>query len=158
MTRADRAFAALGHVGYLDGGGKGARVELPGVGHVEKVHVRVFAESRVFLRPPRVALEVLAGAELHRVDEDRNDDEVAGLARLADEGKVAFVERAHGWSAADHLVLLARGRDEAPNQGDFARLFHRLRLAFRRRRKLTSFLARPRKRGRAPARDRPRRT
>ena len=48
----------------------------------------------------RVAVEVLAGAELGRVDEDRDDDGGRALAGGADQRPVALVQRAHGRAPA----------------------------------------------------------
>jgi hypothetical protein len=50
---------------------------------------------------PRVALEVLAGRELGRVDEVADDDDVALLAGRADQGEMALVECAHRRHKAD---------------------------------------------------------
>ncbi len=52
--------------------------------------------GEVRLEGAGVAVEVLAGAELERVDEDRHHHVVGVRVRLADELEVALVERAHG--------------------------------------------------------------
>src|SRR5207249_10002599 len=58
-------------------------------------------QPEIALFVARVALEVLAGAELGRVDEDGDDDMIVVRVRSTDEGEVALVQIAHGRDEAD---------------------------------------------------------
>src|SRR5258706_14803176 len=58
---------------------------------------------------PRVAREILVGAELQRVDEDADDDSVSELPRAVHEAQMAFVEIAHGGNEADGVAARALG-------------------------------------------------
>ena len=61
----------------------------------------------------RVLVEVFVGAELQRVDEDRDDHGVGELPCAVDEGEVALVQRAHGRNECDGAAgeLLAQRGD-----------------------------------------------
>jgi hypothetical protein len=58
----------------------------------------------------RVAVEVLPGAELGRVDEEAHHDDVALGARSAQQRKVAIVQVAHRWHQSDRAALAANRR------------------------------------------------
>ena len=78
-------------------------------GRVDRLHGRQeeqvaagFVEHPgVALRLPGVAVEILAGPELRRVDEDRDDHERAAPAGDLDEREVPRVERSHGRHETD---------------------------------------------------------
>ncbi len=59
----------------------------------------------------RVFVEVFAGAELQRVDENTRDDEIDSLRSLGDQCDVAAVQVAHGRHEADALAFTARASD-----------------------------------------------
>ena len=68
--------------------------------------------------------EILAGAELGRVDEQRHDDHVGLRARPADQRQVALVERAHRRDQRDALSGRARGGERGAQVGDRADRAH----------------------------------
>ena len=70
------------------------------------------AQLQVGFEVARIAVEVLAGAELQRVDEDRHDDEVrAILPRDANQREMTFMEKAHRRNEADHPAGRAGSAD-----------------------------------------------
>src|SRR5262249_18456386 len=72
----------------------------------------------------RISLEVLAGAELHRVDENRRDDHVAGRACDGHERKMSGVQRTHRRNEADaHTACPPRG-DARPERRLVAHELH----------------------------------
>ena len=58
----------------------------------------------------RVCVEVFAGAELQRVDEDADDHEVGAFAGFLYQRSMAGVEVAHGRHEADALAFAAGAR------------------------------------------------
>src|SRR5262249_24605180 len=81
-TDLDRAFTAV-------------RIDLSD-GRVEHDVDRFFLQkAAVALEVARIALQILARAELRRIDEYRDDHAVAALFRFAHETEVSFVQRAH---------------------------------------------------------------
>ncbi|MND93963.1 hypothetical protein D3C80_861660 [compost metagenome] len=59
----------------------------------------------------RVAVEVFAGAELQRVDEDAGNHEVAALGGLGHQGGMPGMQVAHGRHQADTFAFAARTGD-----------------------------------------------
>ena len=66
----------------------------------DDVHVEGRKLRQVAFDVARVAREILVGAELGGIDEDRNDDEVRPPLGFGDERKVAIVQSAHRWNEA----------------------------------------------------------
>src|SRR5258706_14862436 len=78
---------------------------------------------------PRVAREILVGAELQRVDEDADDDSVSELPRAVHEAQMTFVEVAHGGNEADGVAARALGARPGARLGkggELAQLEHAL--------------------------------
>ena len=92
-------------------------VHLPGRGREDGVHARGLEFFDVGVEGAGVGVQVLALRELQRVDEDADRDEGA-RDRLCclDQGKVAFVERAHRGHEAHRFAGLAH------RAGDLAEL------------------------------------
>ena len=74
----------------------------------DDVHAGLPALGDVLVERARIPREVLVRAELHRVHEDRDHDEVRASPRLRDESEVAFVQRAHRGDHGDDEPLAAR--------------------------------------------------
>src|SRR5690606_39706659 len=70
-------------------------------GREHEVHALLGAEREVGVEGARVAVEVLAGPELERVDEDGGDHRVRDLAGFAQVRAVALVQRPHGGDDGD---------------------------------------------------------
>jgi hypothetical protein len=95
-------------VGHLDGGGEALGIHLVGVGCPEQVDALECSQLRVAVLVARIGVEVLAGPELGRVDEEAHHDDVAVVTRLPHQGQMALVEVAHGGDQPDPLALAAR--------------------------------------------------
>ena len=78
---ADGALESLGDAEHLDGGGEPRRVDLLDRRREQQVGAGLGGERRVVLLLARVAVEVGALVELGGVDEQRDDDSIALLAR-----------------------------------------------------------------------------
>src|SRR5262249_28043781 len=76
-------------------------IDLARRGMKQHVDVFLFQQRAVAREVARVGGEVLARRELRWVDEERDDDAVAELFRRADEGEMAFVQRAHRGNERD---------------------------------------------------------
>ena len=61
----------------------------------------------VFSQGARVAVQIFAGAELHRVDEDAYHDVIGALQGLFYQGNVTGVQIAHGGHQTNALAFLA---------------------------------------------------
>jgi hypothetical protein len=85
----------------LDPGLEAVRVELLGGGCEEQVDPVLGGDRRVPRLVPWIPREVLAGAELRRVDERGGDDDVVLLPGRRDQGQMAVVEPAHGRDEPD---------------------------------------------------------
>ena len=72
-----------------------ARIQLALVGREQYRHALAFQLGRVFLQGARVAVEILALAELQAVDENAHSHAVRPLFRLAHQSQMAFVQIAH---------------------------------------------------------------
>ena len=79
----------------VDPGLEARRVDLLGRGDEEHVHARLFGELGIAILVARVALEVLALAELGRVDEQARDDGLVLAPRRLEQGEVPLVEGSH---------------------------------------------------------------
>ena len=108
VCRAALAFERLGELPdrYL-------RLELRRVHRVGRrgehhIDVAFAAAREVAFECSRVAVQVLAGTELQRVDEDGHCDEVGALLGFLDQREVPFVQRAHRWHEADRAGAGAR--------------------------------------------------
>ena len=76
--------------------GHGGRVHVLRRGCPHEVRAHRLEGVHVRLQGARVGVEVLAGRELRRVHEDRDDDVVSELLRLAHELQVSVVQGTHG--------------------------------------------------------------
>ena len=92
---------------------KPSRVDLLDRGRVDEVDAGLGGEPRVALLVARVAVEVLAVAELGRVDEEAHDDDVALLAGGAQQREMALVQEAHRRHQPDRAALGAGGRQRS---------------------------------------------
>src|SRR5439155_24784125 len=79
----------------LDPGLEAGRVDLLERRREEDVHARVLRELRVALLVARVAREVLACAELGRIDEQADDDLLVLRTGRPEQREMPFVEGAH---------------------------------------------------------------
>jgi hypothetical protein len=79
------------------------------------------AQRDIVVEGPRVAVKILIRAELRGIDEDRRHDNVVVALRLAQQGGMAFVERAHRRHEADRFSRGAEGAERV------ARFFDRRR-------------------------------
>ena len=92
-TEAANAYAG-------DGAG---RIHLFAGRHEGEVHARGGQLREVFLLCPGVGIEILAGAELRRVDEDADHRAVTHGKRCIDQRHVASVQRTHGGHQSHRL-------------------------------------------------------
>ena len=72
-----------------------------------------------------IAVEIFARAELQRVDEDRDDDEIAGVAGRAHERPVTLVQEAHRRHEPDPSALRPRAIARGAQVGDRLDVQHR---------------------------------
>jgi hypothetical protein len=98
----------VGEVGHPDHRvrGEAFRVHLVAVRREQVLHAlgeELFAISR---ERPRIGVEILAGAELQRIDENADDDHIGKLASAADEFEVARMEIAHRGHEGDGFIRL----------------------------------------------------
>src|SRR2546426_5195575 len=66
-------------------------INLPEFRSVDEIHPRLAGRAGVALQVSRVLLQIFADAELGRVHEDAQNDEVGQLSRSTDEAEMAFV-------------------------------------------------------------------
>ena len=88
VRSAGRAVEHLGDAGNVDAGSEAVGIDLGCFRGEEDVDARLFCARGVVLLIARVAAEVFVRAELGRVDEERDDDEVgsAGVLRASARG------------------------------------------------------------------------
>src|SRR5258708_15296082 len=101
----------------------GIRAERVHLGHrrvEEDVHAGGLEPATIFVEGARIARQILAGAELQRVDEDAGDDPVARPSSRRDQAEVAGMKGSHGWNEAHANPL------PAPGPGGLLELRHRL--------------------------------
>ena len=111
------AFERLGEPCDAHVGGEAGRVHLLGRGGEEHVDAEGGGLGGVGRLVAGVGGEVLAGAELGRVDEERDHDDVGVGAGAAHEGQVARVERAHGGHEPDRAAGAAVGGERLAQLG-----------------------------------------
>ena len=123
---------AVEHLGQaaadLDRGGEAVGVDLLDRRRVDEVGPGLGGQAQVALLVARVALEVLAGAELGRVDEEAHHDHVALGAGGAQQREVALVQVAHRRHQADRAARRGGpgpGQREAPGRERTARAARR---------------------------------
>ena len=80
------------------------RVDLGDIGGEDEVGAGFGSEAQIVLLVTRVATEVLAGAELGRVDEEAHHHQVAFGVGGVDQREVALVQVAHRRHQADRLA------------------------------------------------------
>ena len=90
-----------------DRGRESPRVDLLHRRHKEEIDSLGRGNARIARLVVRIRVEVLPGAELGRVDEQRHDDRVAALASRADQRQMSPVERAHRGDDADLAAAAA---------------------------------------------------
>ena len=107
MARAAPGRVAAEDLGQpldLDRGREPLGIDLLDGGRVDEVDAGLAGEGEVAGLVARVAVEVLAGPELGRVDEQAHDDDVALGAGGAQEREVAVVQVAHRRHQADRAT------------------------------------------------------
>jgi len=114
------ALERLGQVADVDASARVRRIQRRLVRHVNSVDSGFTQHREVRLDRPRVALEVLARAELQRVDEDADDDPRRVRASGRYQAHVPGVKRAHSRHQADRLA------GHVPFAGKGPHLFRRL--------------------------------
>ena len=116
MAGSRRALQDRGQRAGLDGDlRRTSRVDVVDRRREEHVDTLGLAERAVLLERARVAVEVLARAELQGVHEQRHDQGRVGTdlrARTAHQAGVALVHRAHRADEADALAAGAAGREQ----------------------------------------------
>ncbi len=95
MSGPGGAVQASGHPRHADAGGVTLRVHRRRVRGPEQLHPFRLQHRSVRAFAPRVGGEILAGAELGGIDEDRGDDVIGASFALRDQRHVAGVQRAH---------------------------------------------------------------
>ncbi len=101
----DSALQAVGHAEHLDGGREPGGVDLLDRRGEEHIDAGLGGEAGVVLLPSRIFFQVCAFGELRRVDEQRDDDQIALLAGPLDERQMAGVQRAHRRHQPDHTPV-----------------------------------------------------
>ncbi len=84
----------------------------------EQVDALGLGQGRITSEVPRVGVEILAGTELERVDEDRRHDHVVAGASCRHQRGVAGVEIAHGRHEADAVTGSPGGLQATPDLRD----------------------------------------
>ncbi len=105
MPRPELAFQRFAELADVDPGSESLRVHLLGRGREEDVDARLLGELRVARFVPRVPVEVLAGPELGRVDEQAGDDDVVLGAGGLEQREVTRVKCAHRRDQADRAFV-----------------------------------------------------
>lgn len=123
MAGAGGAVAALGDSRFLDEGGVVGEIEI--AGGKDEVGAGLATEGEVVAAGAGVAGEIFLRTELDRVYVDADDDAPAFFPRAADEGEVAFVERAHGGDEADGFTGTNPGGALAADGSEGADDFHK---------------------------------
>jgi hypothetical protein len=118
MARAEFAAQSGGDAFDVDPGRGAGRVEVGGGRREDQAGAGGFATATVVLERPRVFREILVGAELGRVDEDRDHDEGGFLLRPADEAEVSLVQATHRRHETDGLTRLTGPGDRVAQFGD----------------------------------------
>ena len=103
------ALERLGHAADRHGGREARRVDLLGCGREQVVDPELGGELGVALGVTRVRGQVGRVVELGRVDEQRDDDDVALLARAPHQRQMALVERAHRRDETEPVLPARRG-------------------------------------------------
>jgi len=95
MTGPSPAFPAIGNPGYVHRCREAVRIDVGDGRHPQQVTADILKHPRIVRLAARIASEILVGAELGRVDEDRDRDPVRPLLRLRHKRHVPGVEGAH---------------------------------------------------------------
>jgi hypothetical protein len=117
VVRARGAVEAAADVRDVDEGLGAGRVHLVGGGGEEEIDAFVAQKLAVFGEGAGIAGEVFGRGELGGVDEDGGGDAVAAGTGGADEGEVAFVQRAHGGDEAEGAAGVFQGEGASPLAG-----------------------------------------
>ena len=112
VAGAARTAEAVGEPPDVDGGSRFLGVHLVHRGREEQVDAFGRCRGRIASLVTRVAGEILVRAELRRVHEERDDDEIALAAAARMERPVTRVERAHGRHQPDRLVRSPRASEQ----------------------------------------------
>ena len=129
MAGAAARGVAVEHLGQvaadLDRGREALRVDLLDGGRVDEVDAGLGGQPQVALLVARIAVEVLAGTELGRVDEEAHHDHVALGAGGAQQREVALVQIAHRRHQPDRPPLPAQLGSSAARSSALARTTRR---------------------------------
>src|SRR6185369_1854719 len=106
------------------GGLETGRVHLSCRGGEDDINAAGTGDGTVALQVARVALQVLARAELDRVDEDREHQDVAAGACLAQQRGVTLVQIAHGRHKGDALAVALERKGQMLHVLDVADNLH----------------------------------
>ncbi len=92
----------------IDKGRVAGRIHICDRGGEDDIGAGLFGHRRVAAQIARVGVVILAGAELGRVDENREHEQIAARAPGAQQRQVSFVEKAHGRHEGDPLAFAMR--------------------------------------------------
>src|SRR5712692_11812903 len=112
MTRSRRSFQPLGDPMDDHARARAGRVHVRHRGLVDRVHARGAEHGQVALGAPGVFAQVLAGAELDRVDEYAGHHPVVFLASLLDQAHMPRMQCAHRRDQPDRSTV------RVPSAGD----------------------------------------
>ena len=112
------ALERLGQAAHVDRRREARRIDLVERGREEQVGAGLGRQRGVALLVARVGGQVAGLVELRGVDEERDDDDVARRARVADEAQMALVQRAHRRHEADDALLAPRRAQLGAQLGD----------------------------------------
>ena len=90
----------------------------------DHIHTHLPACFRIGIERLWVRIEILVGAELRRVDEDADDDEIARGPRGFDQRQMPRVQSSHRRHEADASLGVACGRHGVTDLGDCMDYFH----------------------------------
>jgi len=110
-VRPDLRFEAERRAARLDPGGEARGVDRRALRQEEQVAARFREQLGVPRLLAGIALEILVRRELAWIDEDRGDYPAAMTPRLADQGEVPGMERAHGRDEGDSFARGPPGID-----------------------------------------------
>jgi hypothetical protein len=101
----------LGEAGDAHGRGMARRIHLRDIRREQEIGTRRFQPRAIGRLVARIGGEILVGAELCRIDEERDDDAPAIGLGLSHERQMTVMQGAHGWHQADAVAGAAPGRD-----------------------------------------------
>ena len=90
--------------------GKAGRVHIGRGRHIGDIDADTLQLGQIFGLGPGITAEILAGAELGRVDEDADDDAVDPRLERRHQGQMALMQRPHGGDEPDRLAQASARR------------------------------------------------